>query len=180
LIFFFDTSALVKRYLHEKESARVRRLLQTGGAIFYQAFLAPLEMTSALYRRHRSGEIPMGQLSVLLRSYAAHSHRDYFLVPYSESLIDLAETLISRHPLRALDAIQLASALALRSAQYPFVHAWLTAKVLALLAYIVFGSIALKYGRSRRVRALSYGMALGVFLYIVAVAIARSPAAGLA
>jgi uncharacterized membrane protein SirB2 len=73
-----------------------------------------------------------------------------------------------------------ALALALRIAQYPFVHAWLTAKVLALLAYIVLGSIALKYGRSRRVRALSYGMALGVFLYIVAVAVARSPAAGLA
>ena len=73
-----------------------------------------------------------------------------------------------------------AIALALRIAQYPFVHSWLTAKVLALLAYIVLGSIALKYGRSRRVRALSYGLALGVFLYIVAVAIARSPAAGLA
>ena len=81
-----------------------------------------------------------------------------------------------------VDTVLLVSALALalRSAQYPFVHAWLTAKVLALLAYIVFGSIALKYGRSRRVRALSYGLALGVFLYIVAVAIARSPAAGLA
>ena len=81
-----------------------------------------------------------------------------------------------------VDTVLLVSAiaLALRSAQYPFVHAWLTAKVLALLAYIVLGSIALKYGRSRRVRALSYGMALGVFLYIVAVAIERSPAAGLA
>ena len=73
-----------------------------------------------------------------------------------------------------------AIALALRIAQYPFVHSWLTAKVLALLAYIVLGSIALKYGRSRRVRALSYGLALGVFLYIVAVAIARNPSAGLA
>lgn len=73
-----------------------------------------------------------------------------------------------------------AIALALRISQYPFVHTWLTAKVLALLVYIVLGSIALKYGRSRRVRALSYGVALGVFLYIVAVAIARNPAAGLA
>lgn len=81
-----------------------------------------------------------------------------------------------------IDTVLLLSAiaLALRIAQYPFVHAWLSAKVLALLAYIVLGSIALKYGRSRRVRALSYGMALGVFLYIVAVAITRSPAAGLA
>lgn len=82
----------------------------------------------------------------------------------------------------AVDTVLLVSAIALtlRISQYPFVHAWLTAKVLALLAYIVLGSIALKYGRSRRVRALSYGVALGVFLYIVAVAIARNPAVGLA
>ena len=73
-----------------------------------------------------------------------------------------------------------ALALALRIAQYPFVHAWLTAKVLALLAYIVLGSFALKRGRTRRTRNIAFAAALGVFLYIVAVAIARSPAAGLA
>ena len=73
-----------------------------------------------------------------------------------------------------------ALALALRIAQYPFVHAWLTAKVLALLAYIVLGSFALKRGRTRRARNIAFAAALGVFLYIVAVAIARSPAAGLA
>jgi uncharacterized membrane protein SirB2 len=80
-----------------------------------------------------------------------------------------------------VDTVLLVSAiaLALRSAQYPFVHAWLSAKVLALLVYIVLGSVALKYGRSRRVRALSYGLALAVFLYIVAVAVTRSPVLGL-
>lgn len=72
-----------------------------------------------------------------------------------------------------------AIALALRISQYPFVHAWLSAKVLALLAYIVLGSIALKHGRSRRERALAYGMALVVFLYIVGVAVTRSPILGL-
>ena len=73
-----------------------------------------------------------------------------------------------------------AIALALRIAQYPFVHAWLTAKVLALLAYIVLGSLALKRGRTRRARGFAFAAALGVFLYIVAVAITRNPAAGLA
>jgi predicted nucleic acid-binding protein len=116
VIFFFDTSALVKRYLHEKGSTRVRQLLQTADGVFYQTFLAPLEMTSAFYRQHRNGEISIEQLSFLLRSYGAHSHEDYLLVPYSEFLIDQAEALISRHPLRALDAIQLASALELRNA----------------------------------------------------------------
>ena len=81
-----------------------------------------------------------------------------------------------------IDTVLLLSAiaLALRIAQYPFVHAWLTAKVLALLAYIVLGSFALKRGRTRRTRNIAFAAALGVFLYIVAVAIARSPAAGLA
>ena len=80
-----------------------------------------------------------------------------------------------------VDTVLLASAiaLALRIQQYPVVHAWLSAKVLALLAYIVLGSIALKYGKSRRVRAVCYGMALGVFLYIVGVAVTRSPVPGL-
>jgi uncharacterized protein len=119
VIFFFDTSALIKRYLHEKGSARVRRLLQTGGAIFYQTFITPLEMTSAFYRQHRDGQISIEGLSLLLRSYAVHSHSEYLLVPYSEALTDLAAALISRYPLRALDAIQLASALELRSALPP-------------------------------------------------------------
>ena len=80
-----------------------------------------------------------------------------------------------------VDTVLLVSAiaLALRSAQYPFVHAWLSAKVLALLAYIVLGSVALKYGKTRRVRTLSFGLALLSFLYIVSVAITRNPAFGL-
>ncbi len=119
MIFFFDTSALIKRYVHEKGSARVRRLLQSGGAIFYQTFLTPVEMTSAFYRQHRDGQISIEELSLLLRSYAVHSRSEYLLVPYSESLTDLAVALISRHPLRALDAIQLASALRLRNALPP-------------------------------------------------------------
>jgi len=76
-----------------------------------------------------------------------------------------------------VDTVLLVSAiaLALRSAQYPFVHAWLSAKVLALLAYIVLGSVALKYGKTRRIRTLSFGLALLSFLYIVSVAITRNP-----
>lgn len=80
-----------------------------------------------------------------------------------------------------VDTVLLVSAIALmlRIAQYPFVHAWLSAKVLALLAYIVLGSIALRYGKTRRVRVLSYGLALTVFVYIALVAVTRNPTPGL-
>lgn len=114
MIYLADTSALAKRYLNEKGSPYIRRLFQAADAVVCQTFLTPLELTSALYRRHRAGHLAPAELSTLLRAYAAHSNEAYLLVPYSDSLIDVAGQLIARHPLRALDAIQLAGALQLR------------------------------------------------------------------
>lgn len=76
-----------------------------------------------------------------------------------------------------VDTVLLASAigLALLTAQYPFVQSWLTAKVLALPVYIVLGAVALRRGRTRRVRIIAWVLALIVFGYIVAVARARAP-----
>jgi uncharacterized membrane protein SirB2 len=59
--------------------------------------------------------------------------------------------------------------------QYPLVDGWLTAKLLALLCYIVIGSIALKRGRTRRLRIWSGPLAIVCYLYILAVALSRSP-----
>lgn len=75
-----------------------------------------------------------------------------------------------------VDTILLASAIALVLIinQYPFVHAWLTAKLLALVVYILLGSIGLKYGHTRGGRALACAAAVVVFGYIVTVAIAHS------
>ena len=72
-----------------------------------------------------------------------------------------------------IDTVLLASAIALtlRIHQYPFATSWLTAKVLGLLLYIALGMIALKRGRTRRVRLFAWLSALAVFLYIVAVAL---------
>jgi len=74
-----------------------------------------------------------------------------------------------------VDTVLLASALWLAGTigQYPFTHDWLTAKLAALLAYIVLGSIALKRGRTPRRRAAALVGALAAAGYIVAVALAR-------
>ena len=65
--------------------------------------------------------------------------------------------------------------LAINIAQYPGTHAWLTAKVLGLLAYIVLGTIALKRGKTKTIRVGAWIAASLVFFYIVAVALTRSP-----
>jgi len=59
--------------------------------------------------------------------------------------------------------------------QAPFVHGWLTAKVLGLLAYIVLGSIALRRGRTSTVRTVAFAGALLAAAYVVAVALTKDP-----
>lgn len=59
--------------------------------------------------------------------------------------------------------------------QYPFVHGWVTAKVIGLLAYIGFGMFALRRGRSKAVRAGFWLAALASFGYIVSVALTKDP-----
>ena len=76
-----------------------------------------------------------------------------------------------------VDTLLLASALALAFTieQYPFVDAWLTAKFFGLVLYILLGTIALKYGKSKTIRMVAWFAALAVFAYIVLVAKQHNP-----
>lgn len=76
-----------------------------------------------------------------------------------------------------VDTVLLASALWLcwLLGQVPFVDGWLTAKVAGLLAYIVLGALALRWGRSRGVRVAAFVGAVAVAVYIVAVAMTHDP-----
>ena len=76
-----------------------------------------------------------------------------------------------------VDTGLLASAIALAtiSGQYPLAQSWLSAKVIGLVAYILCGTIALKRGRTKPIRAVFFVVALAVFAYIVSVALHRSP-----
>jgi len=75
------------------------------------------------------------------------------------------------------DTLLLASGitLAVLMQQYPLVHGWLTAKLIALIVYIVLGTIALKRGKTRAQRIAAWFAALLVFGYMAAVAVAHDP-----
>jgi uncharacterized membrane protein SirB2 len=75
------------------------------------------------------------------------------------------------------DTLLLASgiALAVLMQQYPLVHGWLTAKLFALIAYIVLGTLALKRGKTKAQRVTAWIAALVVFGYMLAVALAHDP-----
>lgn len=74
-----------------------------------------------------------------------------------------------------IDTLLLTSALIMVfwSGQYPFEQPWLTAKILALIAYIALGTIALKRGKTRFIRSFALVAALATFAYIVLVAVTK-------
>lgn len=76
-----------------------------------------------------------------------------------------------------IDTLLLASAvyLMVASHQYPFTDSWLTAKLVALIAYIALGTYAIKRGRTAGIRLLFSLMSVAIFCYIFAVAITHSP-----
>jgi hypothetical protein len=68
-----------------------------------------------LYRWHRAGLLSNPELIQILNAYTAHTQDRYATILHSDQLMHLAATLIARHPLRSLDAIQLGAALTLQS-----------------------------------------------------------------
>ena len=74
-----------------------------------------------------------------------------------------------------VDTILLASAIGLvwLLGVNPFGVPWLTAKIVGLIVYIVLGSVALRYGRSRRTRVAAWLAAMVTFGYIVSVAVTK-------
>ena len=96
----------------------------------------------------------------------------------------ISENALLQRPLtriapHVIDTILLISAVCLTLIldQYPFINGWLTTKFFALILYIMLGTIALKRGRTRFIRVAAFGASIGVFAFIVVVALSQEPVA---
>ncbi len=76
-----------------------------------------------------------------------------------------------------IDTLLLVSALALMFTlnQYPIVNAWLSAKIIALIAYIVLGAMALKGCKTPLTRFILLGLAITCIGYMASVALTKNP-----
>lgn len=114
---FADSSALVKLYADEQESDDVRKL-----SPLVVSQLARVEVPAALWRKHRIGEIAATDVAVLVADFEADYFGDFYAPPrfsvvaVTGALVDAAAHLVGVHRLRAYDAMQLASALAVTDA----------------------------------------------------------------
>lgn len=112
---FADSSALVKLYADEAGHEQIRRL--TAVVV---AELARVEVPAALWRKQRMGELSADDARVLTADFEA----DYFgtgsqpprfaAATATGSVLDEAAWVCASHGLRAYDAVQLSSALAVR------------------------------------------------------------------
>lgn len=76
-----------------------------------------------------------------------------------------------------IDTVLLLSALSLCVilVQYPFVNAWLTAKVLGVVCYILMGLWALKWARNNAMRWAGFAGALCWLAFTAKVAVTKQP-----
>lgn len=125
-VLFCDSSALVKRYLHETGSTWIAGLLDPSSA--YTVLVAEItrvEVAAALASRQRaSNGISLEDRDRLFKLLVRHSTDEYRAVPVSVAVVDRAMLLTQRHRLRGYDAVQLAAALL---ANEPLVAAGLAA-----------------------------------------------------
>ncbi len=115
-IYFVDTSALVKRYVTEIGSNWMKAL--TDPASKNKIILSRItwvELISALARLQREGKADPKAVSTTIQAFRYDRETQYQLVEVDKDLVEAAGDLVQKHPLRAYDSIQLASALRLFS-----------------------------------------------------------------
>jgi len=110
---YFDTSAVVKRYVLEPGSLQVRGWLRRHD--FLSSAITPVEILSALGRRKQSGELSEKNFTAAIRRVGSDRTR-WELIELGAVVLNRAEEIIQQGPMRALDAIHIASALAFQTA----------------------------------------------------------------
>lgn len=108
---YLDTSALIKRFVNEKGSPLVQSIVQRSGPIA-TAKITYAEIFAGLTRKLREGAILKSQYALAWRQFE-NDWQAYIRVELQDETLLLARNLIQRHPLRAYDAVHLASALSL-------------------------------------------------------------------
>lgn len=120
---YFDTSVLLKRYLHEAASDLARSLARRYRIV--SSAMAPVETFSALSAQRRSGVLTDRTFAAIVKKMR-DDRLQWDLVVVSPSVVDRAEELVGKTTLRTLDALHLASALSFQATtamRVPFITA---------------------------------------------------------
>ncbi len=108
-LYFADTSAIAKRYITEVGSDQIRAICASENMIFVSVLSLP-ELWSVFSRRRREGSLDRDRYQRLVE-LLEHDWESYSIIVLHQTILVNTRTLLEKYPLRAADALQLASAL---------------------------------------------------------------------
>jgi len=121
---YFDSSALIKRYVRERGSMRVVSLSFRHGLL--SSAITPVEIMSALSRRRRERELSAEDFAATL-SRVQNERARWELVEVTGPVLSRAEEIVQGSvPMRAVDAVHVASLTTFQAAagiRIPFITA---------------------------------------------------------
>lgn len=109
--YFLDSSTLVKRYLPEIATTWILSI--TDLATVYSLAISQItwvEVLSAFSRRQREGSLSFDEVNEKADKFRDDLENLYQVMEIDSNLIERAGELVIQYPLRAYDAVQLASA----------------------------------------------------------------------
>lgn len=112
MIYFFDTSALMKRYVQEKGSRLVDNLMASADEI-YISVITRIESISAARRLLEEKSLRKSDFN-LFKANLASDFPFFTVVDFSEYIEKAAIELIEKYQIKTLDAIQLTCCLAVK------------------------------------------------------------------
>ena len=112
VIYYADSSALLKRHVIEIGSNWIKNEFSTASKnTIYTSKLSVVEVLSALNRRKWESSISSAEYTKFSKDFLAVSKFQYEMIDLSDAVLLESQRLLENYPLRAGDAIQLASAL---------------------------------------------------------------------
>ncbi len=126
-LYYFDTSALLKRYIVEDGSTWVRTTFAEPDADIVVSQLTIVEAVAALARRAKGGAFRPGNAARVVQKLTADFQQQFVVIAVNPDLIDKAVDLARQRTLRGYDALQLATALVVRSLVAPEVVTFVAA-----------------------------------------------------
>lgn len=111
MTYYFDTSALVKLYHREPGTDATREIYSAGGTIQISE-LARIEFLTTAMRKLREGALDEHAYQAVLSRFRHDLRARFEVLHFASMVLDETERILDvhgrRHPLRTLDAIQVA------------------------------------------------------------------------
>ncbi len=120
MIVYLDTSSLVKLYVEEIDSKKVRDIAGRA-AVISTSKIAYVEARAAFVRKQKGGGFSLTSLRKVVEDFEK-DWESYFVIEITDGLIRFAGDIAEKYVLRSFDSIHLASAVHLRNRIKSAVH----------------------------------------------------------